>query len=231
MPLGDGYKGRFKSGRQREPIMDDRDWLQCRDERIMIPYLSGKASERKARLWLCARCRQVWAWLPDPRSREAVRAAEHFADGQLSRAQLAAAREAAATVPDGWAMGDQTDCAFAAVATTVDRVVFSDLRPAGLYPHPNLEIIRRAGPHLLRDIFGNPFRPITLNPAWLTWNHATVPAMAQRIYDERTFHDLPILADALQDAGCTDPDILAHCRSGGEHVRGCWVVDLILGKS
>jgi hypothetical protein len=55
--------------------------------------------------------------------------------------------------------------------------------------------------------------------------------MARRIYDERAFHDLPILADALEEAGCTDAEILAHCRSSGEHVRGCWVVDLVLGKT
>jgi hypothetical protein len=72
------------------------------------------------------------------------------------------------------------------------------------------------------------FRP--LDPTWLTWNNAIVPAIARHIYDDRAFHDLPFLADALEDAGCTDPDILGHCRSGGEHVRGCWVVDLILGK-
>jgi hypothetical protein len=71
----------------------------------------------------------------------------------------------------------------------------------------------------------------SLDPAWLTWNHGTVPAIARHIYNDRAFHDLPLLADALEDAGCTDPYILAHCRGGGEHVRGCWVVDLILGKT
>ena len=84
---------------------------------------------------------------------------------------------------------------------------------------------------MLRDIFGPlPFRPVTLDTRWLTWNHGTVPAIAHRMYEERAFHDLPILADALEDAGCTDADILAHCRQPGEHVRGCWVVDLLLGK-
>jgi hypothetical protein len=84
---------------------------------------------------------------------------------------------------------------------------------------------------LLRCIFGNPFRPVTLNPTVLTWNGGTVPRMAQAIYDDRRFSDLPILADALEEAGCDNPDILAHCRSEGPHVRGCWVVDMILGKS
>jgi hypothetical protein len=83
---------------------------------------------------------------------------------------------------------------------------------------------------ILRDIFGNPFRPITINPAWLSWNEGTIPKIAQAIYDERAFDRMPILADALEEAGCTNADILSHCRQPGEHVRGCWVVDLILGK-
>jgi hypothetical protein len=65
----------------------------------------------------------------------------------------------------------------------------------------------------------------------LTWNDRCVGKLAQAIYDEQAFDRLPILADALEEAGCTDADILNHCRSGGEHVRGCWVVDLVLGKS
>jgi hypothetical protein len=84
---------------------------------------------------------------------------------------------------------------------------------------------------LLRDLFGNPFRPASIDPSWLTWNGGTVPRMAKAIYNDRRFGDLPILADALEEAGCTDAGILTHCRSEGPHVRGCWVVDLILGKS
>lgn len=79
---------------------------------------------------------------------------------------------------------------------------------------------------LLRDIFGSAFRPVTLNPAWQTSN---VIALAQAIYDDRAFERLPILADALEDAGCDNADIL-HCRQPGVHVRGCWVVDLVLAK-
>ncbi len=79
----------------------------------------------------------------------------------------------------------------------------------------------------LRDIFGNPFQPVTADPAWLT---STVVQLATGIYQERAFDRMPILADALQDAGCDNDDILNHCRSDGPHVRGCWVVDLLLGK-
>ena len=83
---------------------------------------------------------------------------------------------------------------------------------------------------LLRDIVGNPFRPVTLDPAWLRWNDGCVPKIAQSIYEERRFGELPILADALEDAGCDNADILAHCRGPEPHVRGCWAVDAILGK-
>jgi hypothetical protein len=82
-------------------------------------------------------------------------------------------------------------------------------------------------PAVMREIFGNPFRPVTIDPAWLT---PTVTSLAQAIYDDRAFDRLAILADALEDAGCNQQDILDHCRQPGEHTRGCWVVDLVLGK-
>jgi hypothetical protein len=81
---------------------------------------------------------------------------------------------------------------------------------------------------LLRDIFGNPFRSLTFEPDWCT---STAVALAQQMYDSRDFSAMPILADALQDAGSDNVDILDHCRGPGPHVRGCWVVDLVLGKS
>ncbi|HWG41472.1 MAG TPA: hypothetical protein VN688_01715 [Gemmataceae bacterium] len=84
---------------------------------------------------------------------------------------------------------------------------------------------------ILRDMFDNPFRTISVNSLWLGWNDNTVPRLAQAIYEQRAFDRLPILADALEEAGCTNADILNHCRQPGEHVRGCWVVDLMLGKS
>lgn len=79
----------------------------------------------------------------------------------------------------------------------------------------------------LRCLFGNPFRPVTVDPAWLSSN---VRSIAQGIYENRAFDRLPILGDALEDAGCTNVDILNHCRQPGEHGRGCWTVDLLLGK-
>jgi hypothetical protein len=84
---------------------------------------------------------------------------------------------------------------------------------------------------LMHDIFGSPYRSITANPAWLAWNDRTVPKLAQAIYNERAFDRLPILADALEEAGCADAALLDHSRGPGPHVRGCWVVDLLLGKT
>ncbi len=90
---------------------------------------------------------------------------------------------------------------------------------------------------LIHDIFGNPFRPVARDLNWLAWNGGTVTKIAKAIYDERELPSghldparLAILADALEEAGCNDTDILAHCRSDGPHVRGCWLIDLLLGK-
>ena len=80
---------------------------------------------------------------------------------------------------------------------------------------------------LLRDIFGNPFRPVVADPAWLT---PTAVAIATAIYADRAFDRMPILADALEEAGCVNADLLLHCCGAGPHVRGYWIVDLLLGK-
>jgi hypothetical protein len=97
-------------------------------------------------------------------------------------------------------------------------------------PLPEVETTATAGRarcELIREIVGNPFGDLTVNPASRT---ATVTSLATAIYDERAFDRMPILADALEEAGCTIADVLNHCRQQGEHVRGCWVVDLVLGK-
>lgn len=86
---------------------------------------------------------------------------------------------------------------------------------------------RREQTRLLRCIFGNPFRPVMADSTWRTTN---VVALAQAIYEERAFDRLPVLADALEDAGCTNEAVLGHCHGSGPHARGCWVVDLLLGK-
>src|SRR5262249_16866737 len=83
----------------------------------------------------------------------------------------------------------------------------------------------QAGP--LRGILGNPFRPVAVDPAWRT---STAVALAKHMYESRDFSPMPILADALHDAGCDSEDILTHCRGPGQHAGGCWVVDMVLGK-
>jgi hypothetical protein len=113
-------------------------------------------------------------------------------------------------------------CAATAVSAAAGQIGFEG---------PFRQAEGRSQTDLLRDIFGNPFHPATIEASWLQWRAGTLVKMAKTIYDERTFADLPVLADALEEAGCTDTDILSHCRQPGEHVRGCWVVDLLLGKA
>jgi hypothetical protein len=105
-----------------------------------------------------------------------------------------------------------------AIATATDPAEEQTLAEAGTYQV-----------HLIHDIFGPlPFRDIAVSPSWLT---SDVQLLAQGIYDEKAFGRMPILADALQDAGCDNEDILTHCREvGWEHIRGCWVIDLLLGR-
>lgn len=81
---------------------------------------------------------------------------------------------------------------------------------------------------LIRDIFGNPFQPVHVDQAWREWSGGIVVRLAKTIYDERRYGDLPILADALEEAGCRDGRMLAHCRQLARHVRGCWVLDALL---
>ena len=93
---------------------------------------------------------------------------------------------------------------------------------------PVFESVASDFPHLIREMFGNPFRPVAFDPSWRT---SAAVGVARQMYDTRDFSGIPILADALQDAGCDSDDVLNHCRNAGIHVRGCWVVDLVLGKT
>jgi hypothetical protein len=102
----------------------------------------------------------------------------------------------------------------------------------GFDPHLLDDLVRQSawpGGWLIREIFGNPFRPIQVNPEWLAWKCGTAAALARTIYEDRAFGRMPILADALEEAGCQDAYILDHCRHANSHVRGCWVIDVLLG--
>jgi hypothetical protein len=129
-----------------------------------------------------------------------------------------------AAIGAGDIQGNRNDDLF--LRDVLENVVLA----AGAYfPGPDAEETERQfQSHLVRDMTGNPFQVVTLDPSWLTSN---VVPLAQAIYEERSFADLPVLADALEEAGCTNTHILAHCRLPREHVRGCWAVDLLLGKS
>jgi hypothetical protein len=208
--------------------MREQEWPACTDPETMLEYLRGKASNRKNRLFACACGWQLLQSLTqtDVRSRQALEVGERFADGLSTEPQyLAACAEAQEAVMDAVT---QQDFGLAAVRR--------DVRWAAEYGASVTEIARCIGDRaiacaIIHDIFGNPFRPVSVTPAWLAWSDGTILKLAQAIYDERHFQDLPILADALEEAGCTNADILAHCRGPGPHVRGCWVVDAILGKT
>jgi hypothetical protein len=98
---------------------------------------------------------------------------------------------------------------------------------AALSPAGSAERVMQC--RLLRDILGPPCRTWRVDRAWLTWGRGVIGALAGAIYERHRFGELPVLADALEDAGCVDADVLAHCRDEGMHVRGCWVVDGLLG--
>jgi hypothetical protein len=200
----------------------ESEWLACGDPRRMLLFLSGKSNSRKMRLFAVACSRRVWHRLTDQRLQVVIETAEQFAEGISTPEQLATARDsiwqATKLWPTAWSSADD-DAEKAAWFTSQGAA-----RIAG-----GMQVAREpaAQSSLLRCIVGNPFRPVSLDPNWRT---TTVLALAQGIYDERAFDRLPILADALQDAGCDNKEMLAHCRGEGPHARGCWVVDLVLGK-
>ncbi len=144
----------------------------------------------------------------DAFAREAIRDLWRRRDDSLRDARIAAARAVLT--------------AKAQTLATSEMVAVAVGRWTG-----NQRVERREHCSLLRDIFGNPFRPVAFSLAWRT---DTVTALARGMYESRDFSAMPILADALQDAGCDNPDILDHCRRDARHARGCWVVDAVLGK-
>jgi len=204
--------------------MTEAEWLACDDPRPMLEFVRGKVSDRKLRLLVVACCRSVWHLLTDDRSRRAIEVAERFADGTASDVELASAWEAAGEVSPAEHGGAARDRAWRNAHAAAWYAAEADV------PDPAAWHVVEAAVCvvLLRDLFGTVMRPRVVDQRWLT--SAVVP-LAQSIYDERTFERLPVLADALEDAGCTDADVLSHCRGPGPHVRGCWVVDLLLGKS
>jgi hypothetical protein len=243
--------------------MTESEWLECDDPAPMLEWLREKASDRKLRLFACACCRRIWYLLTDERTRWAVEAAEQYADGSISREALRQADEAGRQAwMDARKRREETQATEmedqqAAIGAEWQKVWAASVGmgpPRGQeYSPEDLPAIsylaaramdvdkgglwvqeRSSQSPYLRDIFGNPFHPVSINAAWLT---PTVTSLATADYDERALPSgeldavrLAVLADALEEAGCDSADMLTHLRATGPHVRGCWVVDLLLAK-
>jgi hypothetical protein len=222
--------------------MTEAEWLGHAVPGLMLRHLGEGVSERKFRLFACNCVELVWrcqlqqevpvplefAWgaadgsvgeseveavapsPPRPRPGAEDRLAEWHAARVLESAFRPKGRDAAAQVRHG----------AEAVAVQVAQDNKQDTARASQASRTALAVF-------LRDIFGNPFRPVTFSPSWRT---DTARALAGQMYESRDFSAAPILADALQDAGCDCALVLDHCRGLGPHVRGCWVVDRVLGK-
>jgi hypothetical protein len=222
--------------------MTESEWLSSSSPKYMLEYVQGTSSDRKMRLFSCACCRRFWDSLQDKRSRHFVETVERFADGLETDVTLdhsyfaarAVAEETSDTVADDL-LGLYGACATyeyqqkmrGVVAERAAKLMAND-SPLGI----GAERIVQA--ELLRDIIRNPFRSVTINSSWLS---PAVSALAQAIYAERSLSSgeldttrLAVLADALEDGGCDNADILEHLRSSGVHVRGCWALDLLLAK-
>jgi hypothetical protein len=225
-----------------------KDWLEHEEQwfstssfrrllnhmRVKHDIGQTKLGRRKLRLFACGVCRLMVFDQPVPQKyRDMVEAAEKFADDKTTKAILEKLKIDWTELPGPewgslWhasdAMNRTVTPSSASAASGAASCVLTVL---------NLAKVRGAKKRLCRavyEIFGNPYRAPGVDRSMLLWRDATLTKLAQTIYEERRFGDLPILADALEEAGCTDADVLSHCREPGEHVRGCWVVDLMLGK-
>lgn len=220
--------------------MTEAEWLAATEPAFLLVFLRGKVSERKLRLFACACCRHVWKAFTEEPDRQAVEVAERFAEGlateeeRLAAAAMSGEGPEAASFMAGDCLAGYED-SLRVEAGREDHALSGGSYAAECAAHwlpdaaaaaelDRTDVLRWAAA-MLRDISGNPFQECSMEPAWRS---TTVIALARAIYEERAFDRLPILADALEDAGCTNADILDHCRQPGEHVRGCWAVDLIL---
>jgi hypothetical protein len=238
--------------------MTEQQWLECSDPQNMLAFLRGKASDRKVRLFAVGCSRRYLHLTRDPRVGEALTVAEQFADGRVRDEERSRARKAAqqaAQVRGVVARPDATKTERRAASLAYYAAARNAMEAAWNVPSLAVEVLvwREGGyntcdwnaiksaqgatqSELLRDIFGNPLRRVTIDHAWLAWNDGLVVRLAQAAYEQRNMPEgtldkslLAILVDALEEAGCTDTNILGHLRGPGPHARGCWVVDLLLG--
>jgi hypothetical protein len=219
--------------------MTEAEWLACDDSEKMLASLRGKVTARKLALFGVACCgaatRSVPGWAGLPAFwHPALTAVARWVDGLGSREEVDAFHEQADGYCDRVMGAIEHNLAVALwQLTSPDPVEWCHVAGAVQLGVRDLEgdevaaAVSHSQTAYLRDIIGNSFRPVSLSIGLRT---STVMAVAQPIYDDRSFERLPILADALEDAGCTDADLLDHLRGPGPHVRGCWALDLILGK-
>jgi hypothetical protein len=223
--------------------VNEEEWKAANDSLPMLRHLGKKASGRKLRLFAVACSRRLLHLLTDERNLLALDVAERYADGEAKRLDLRKAEQASRAAAhlafqsrgDNYAALAATEAA----AYTAYRAAYQASYFAQSASRQELNIpgggwIPVSSPHadLIRDIFGNPFRPAPpLPPSVIGWNDGTVEKIALAIYEERAWNRLPVLADALEDAGCDDVQFLQHLRGPGPHTRGCWPVDAILGRS
>jgi hypothetical protein len=229
--------------------MIEAEWLSCADPKAMLEFLQGKASDRKLRLFAVACCRAVWPWMSNERFRRGVELMEAHAETAFPEDQLeslqqevAEAHNAISNREPGWNEPDYlaasmaVDAVWYAPDLAADRILAKYIHAVKLMLGERYEAAFVG--RVLLELFGNPFRPSPPLPhSVLAWNDWAVRRIAEDIYDTSRLPDgtpdnarLLILADALEDAGCTDSTILDHLRGPGPHVRGCFVLDHLLAK-
>ncbi len=215
----------------------EQHWQASTDTEILLSSLAAPPSERKLRLFAVACCRLLWHVRANTSLEKAVAVAERRADGAATEVEVEAARVGLSLLRSP-TLEFSSYSAIDAVRRLVQALGAADIVWASRVANSCRAAFLGGGggareastaAALLRDVLGNPFRPPAWDPSWLTWGAATVPRLAQEIYESGYFDRLPILADALEEAGCTDAEILGHCRCPGVHVRGCWVVDAARG--
>jgi hypothetical protein len=220
--------------------MTEAEWLTCGNPGRMLYILApSTATERKLRLLAVGCIARVERLAADPNLSTVLEAAERYADGAASRATFLSA----AAAVSGWELTDSEPQArdrlgserwavqlWAAAFHNKDAYWGVTQHCTGAIARRGLEDHALAQTHadLVRDLFGNPFRRALLPPIWKI---QLAVAIAESVHEERNFGLMPVLADALEDAGCSDPIVLDHCRGPGPHARGCWMLDLLLRKA
>ncbi len=211
--------------------MRPKDWATCSQVDRMLKGLDPKRHRRKWVLFNCACCRRLWERMPEG-CRAYVEAAERYALGSGLKKDLSPLRGAVNAAvahvrdPSRW----HAAVAASTVTNTTRYCAWNAARAMADVGRVAHRRERHAQADLLREVFGNRDRPAAVEPAWLTWNGGAVPALAHAILADGRFADLPILADALEEAGCADDELLGHLRDPGLHVRGCWALDWLLGQ-